>query len=90
MYATYQGQLHGFYATKAGVLWQRWEAADGKIAEKNISAAVNFGTVDPTRKPEVHEAPNGDLVVGIYGTDGVFNEARWSVKDSKWLPRTYR
>jgi hypothetical protein len=90
MYVTYQGQLHGFYVSKDAKLWQRWEAGDGHVQEKNVSAAVGFGPVNAARTPEVHEAPNGDLIVGVYGSDGVFNEARWIKGAATWSPHTYR
>lgn len=92
VYTTYQNQLHGFYVSQSKDLWQRWEGADGGIQEKNVSAAVGFQAhnIDPSRGVHVHEAPNGDLIVGVYGLEGIFNEARWALKQGKWLPHTFR
>lgn len=90
VYTLYNGQLHGFYVSKDAKLWQRYEGADGELKEKNLSTLLGFGPVNAARPVSVAIAPNLDLVVGVYGGDGTFDEARWSAKQGKWLSHAYR
>ena len=92
VFINYLGQLHGFYVSADKNLWQRFEGADGAVLSVNISAVARFTphNIDGSRPIQVAVAPNLDLVVGAYGLEGVYNEARWSITRGVWTPRTFR
>lgn len=88
----YGGRLSGFYISHDGKLWQRHEGNpdDARAPKrKDISAEVGFATLDASRGTHPRVAPNLDLIVGVYGTDGVYNEARWLPEASRWVPVNY-
>jgi len=83
----YAGALHTFYVSKAGQLWQKWDTPDGRSHERNLSVDLHLGPVQ-VDKPLLATTPDGDLVVGIFGTDGVFNDIRWDSQVSRWVQQT--
>jgi hypothetical protein len=83
----YGGALHTFYVSKTGQLWQKWDTSDGASHEKNLSADLHLGPVQ-VDKPLLATTPDGDLLVGVFGTDGVFNDLRWDVQASRWVQQT--
>jgi hypothetical protein len=80
----YAGSLHTFYVSKTGVLWQKWDTSDGRSHEKNLTTELHLGPVTVER-PLLATTPDGDLVVGVFGTDGVFNDIRWDSQSGHWL-----
>jgi len=83
----YGGALHTFYVSKTGVLWQKWDTSDGASHEKNLTAELRLGPVAVDR-PVLATTPDGDLVVGVFGTDGVFNDIRWDLQLGRWVQQT--
>ena len=83
----YSGALHTFYVSKTNVLWQKWDTPDGGTHQKNLSAELHLGPVQ-IDKPLLAVTPDGDLVVGIFGTDGVFNDIRWDAQGGYWVQQT--
>ena len=79
----YGGALHTFYVSKAGVLWQKWDTADGASHEVDLTSTLRLGPV-VVDKPLLAITPDGDLVVGVFGTDGTFNDIRWDVQAGRW------
>ena len=79
----YNGALHTFWISKTGQLWQKYDTADGATHQYNLSTTLRLGPV-VIDKPLLATTPDGDLVVGIFGTDGVFNDIRWNIQASRW------
>jgi hypothetical protein len=79
----YNGALHTFWVSKTGQLWQKYDTADGATRQYNLSTTLRLGPVE-VDKPLLATTPDGDLVVGIFGTDGVFNDIRWNIQASRW------
>ena len=79
----YLNQLHAFWVNENGHLKHKWDGADGKFSHEDLSAILKLGKLKVT-KPNVGITPNLDLVVGVFGTDDVFNDIKWDVQTSKW------
>ena len=79
----YGGALHTFYVSKDGKLWQKYDTSDGATRQYNLTTTLRLGPV-VVDKPLLATTPDGDLVVGVFGTDGVFNDIRWNVQASRW------
>jgi hypothetical protein len=80
----YSGALHTFYVSKTGQLWQKWDTGDGQTHQRNLSVDLNLGSIQ-IDKPLLATTPDGDLVVGVFGTDGVFNDIRWDSQSGHWV-----
>ena len=83
----YAGALHTFYVSKTGVLWQKLDAGDGGTREYDLSSVLRLGPVVVDR-PLLATTPDGDLVVGVFGTDGIFNDIRWDSQGGRWVQQT--
>jgi hypothetical protein len=80
----YGGSLHTFYVSKTGRLWQKLDGGDGNTRQYDLTATLRLGPV-VVEKPLLATTPDGDLVVGVFGTDGVFNDIRWDVQAGRWV-----
>jgi hypothetical protein len=77
------GSLHTFYVSADGHLRHKWDDSGGATRDEDLSRLLGLGPVQQER-PLLAITPDGDLLVGIYGTDGIFNDIRWNKQAVRW------
>lgn len=84
----YKSALNTFWIDQHGKLWQTWDSGDGPHLV-NLTELLHLGVVIQER-PTLAVTPAADLMVGIRGTDGIFNDLRYAAKTNTWVQHIWR
>ena len=85
----FNNQVHAFWIDdRTAHLLHKWDDAGGRSYREDLTTITRIGTLRNSR-PNVAIAPDGDLLVGVFGTDGAFVEVRYDAQGHAWGALAY-